>query len=164
MGVQLKDNTTLLVNLESLWPNKCLLTVVWEIVMEDGLIMLLIPLRPKVVVVWKMIIHTLPIMDMAARLTNVLNNTQLLDIIPTMSRILELKNSLNPSTTMDPTLFMFMPTATSNVITVESLMILAAHKALITMLLSMLVMTNLKDTGPSEIPGLVDGEKMVTSE
>merc|ERR1712141_508456 len=113
-----------------------------EIVMEDGLIVLLIPLRPKVAVVWKMIIHTLPITDMAARLTNVLNNTQLLDITPTMSRILELKNSLNPSTTMDPTLFMFMPTATSNVITVESLMILAAHKALITMLLSMLVMTN----------------------
>merc|ERR1712141_405933 len=90
--------------------------------------------------------------------------TQVLDIIPTMSRILESKNLLNPSTTMDPTLFMFMPTATSNVITVESLTILAAHKALITMLLSMLVMTNLKDTGPSEIPGLVDGEKMVTSE
>merc|ERR1712241_961647 len=154
----------LLVNPELLWPNKCLSTVVWEIVMEDGLIVLLTPLRPKVVAVWKMIILTLPIMDMDARLVNVLSNTPSLDIIPTMSRILELKNWLNPSTTMNPTPFMFMPTATSNVITVESLTILAALTALITMLLSMLVTTKPKDTGSSEIPGLVAGEKMVTSE
>ena len=101
---------------------------------------------------------------MDARLVNVLSNTPSLDIIPTMSRILESKNWLNPSTTMDPTPFMFMPTATSNVITVESLMIQAVRKALITMPLSMSVMTSLKDSGSSEILGQLVGEKMVTLE
>merc|ERR1712241_749034 len=125
-----------------LWPettkltslNKCWLIVLKEIAMEDGPMMVLIPLSGKEEIALKLIIPTMPPMATPANLSLLLS--VFLATISSMFIMKALIPLLIVFTTMDLMLFMYMSTTTGVIITTESLKIPTAPTLLITMPLS----------------------------
>merc|ERR1711926_20767 len=115
--------------------NKCWLIVLKEIAMEDGPMMVLIPLSGKEEIALKLIIPTMPPMVTPANLSLLLS--AFLAIISSMFIMKALILLLIVFTTMDLMPFMYMSTTTGVIITTESSKIPTAPTLLITMPLSM---------------------------
>merc|ERR1711973_1039164 len=115
--------------------NKCWLIVLKETVMEDGPMMVSIPLSGKEEIALKLIIPTMPPMATPANLSLLLS--VFLATISSMFTMKALIPLLIVFTTMDLMPFMYMSTTTGVIITTESLKIPTAPTLLITMLLSM---------------------------
>merc|ERR1712156_852800 len=115
--------------------NKCWLIVLKEIVMEDGPMMVLIPLSGKEEIALKLIIPTMPPMATPANLSLLLS--AFLATISSMFIMKALIPLLIVFTTMDLMPFTYMSTTTGVIITTESLKIPTAPTLLITMPLSM---------------------------
>merc|ERR1711988_530457 len=115
--------------------NKCWLIVLKEIVMEDGPMMVLIPLSGKEEIALKLIIPTMPPMATPANLSLLLS--VFLATISSMFIMKALILLLIVFTTMDLMPFTYMSMTTGVIITMESLKIPTAPTLLITMPLSM---------------------------